>query len=361
MMGMTAPIACCNRLLFSLKGITALFLLITGLAGCGYKTMPVPPEAIVPQPVADLRYELNERGVTLYWTFPTQTVLGDALTDISSFNLYRAVVPADTYCDTCPIPFGDPIPLPGGAISAGTPKQATYSSTLLRPGHLYFFKVRAKSGWWAESADSNIVSFMWNIPPNAPERLSAEPADGRVILEWTPVRTFIDGTEIQEPVKYQIYRSLGAGPFTPVGELQDGVRYEDTHVMNGRKYMYRVQAVTMYDKGQVGGGSSPQVTAIPVDRTAPPVPAGVRAIRTAAEVKVVWDAVNASDLKGYRIYRRTAAEKEAVQIGEVSVPYTLFSDTNPPAADTWYYSVSSFDGGTPANESERSTEVSVRN
>lgn len=359
-MVLTARIAYWKRLFFSLKSIVALCLVIAGLSGCGYKTMPVPPEEIVPQPVTDLRYELNEKGVTLYWTFPAKTVLGETLSDISSFDLYRAVVPADTYCDTCPIPFGDPIPLAGGAISAGTPKQKTYTSTLLRPGHLYFFKVRSKSGWWAESADSNIVSFMWNIPPDAPAQLAATAADGMVTLEWAPVKTYIDGTEIREPIKYQIYKSLGAGPFQPLGELRDGVSFADKQVVNGRKYRYRVQAVTMYEKGQVGGGSSQPVSAVPVDRTAPPVPEGVKAVRTAVEVKIIWEAVEDEDVQGYRIYRRSAGESEAVRIGEVKLPYTLFSDSNPPAAGTWLYSVSSFDDGSPANESERSAEVSVR-
>lgn len=360
MMGRTARIAGHNRLFLSLI-ITTLLLLVTGLTGCGYKTMPVPPEEIVPQPVTDLRYELNEKGVTLYWTFPAQTVRGEKLTDISSFDLYRAVVPADSYCDTCPIPFGEPINLPGGAISAGTPKQKTYSSTLLRPGHLYFFKVRSKAGWWAVSADSNIVSFMWNIPAKAPEQLTAVVTDGTITLEWTPVKNHIDGTDIQETVRYQVYRSQGAGPFAPLGELQDKVRFDDTQVINGRKYMYKVQAVTMYEKGQVGGGSSPAVSAIPVDRTAPAAPTGVKAIRTAAVVKVIWDPVEDNDLKGYRIYRRLESEKEPVKVGEVDVQYTLFSDGTPPDAENWFYSVSSFDNGSPANESERSAEVSAKN
>jgi len=359
MMGLTQRRAGHNRLFFSL--MTAIILVVSGLAGCGYKTMPVPPEEIVPQPVTDLRYELNEKGVTLYWTYPTLTVRGDKLTDITSFDMYRAVVPADSYCDTCPIPFGEPIKLPGGAVSEGMAKTATYSSTLLRPGHLFFFKVRSRSGWWAESADSNIVSFMWNIPPGALEQLSARAADSRITLQWAAVTTHVDGTEIQEPVRYQVYRSMGGGPFTPLGELHEGLQVDDTDVVNGREYMYKVQAVTMYKKGQVGGGSSQAVSAVPVDRTAPAVPTGVRAIRTATEVKVVWNAVEDSDLKGYRIYRRLPDEKKPVKVGEVDVPYTLFTDQTPPDAGQWFYSVTSIDNASPANESEPSTEVSVRN
>jgi len=333
---------------------------VIALTGCGYKTMPVPPAEIVPQPVTDLQYELNEKGVTLIWTYPAKTVRGESLSEISSFDLYRAVVPADEYCDTCPVPFGEPISLPGGAVPAETPRQNTYTSTLLRPGHLYFFKVRSKAGWWAESADSNIISFMWNIPPMAPEEVEAETADGMVRLTWTPVTKYIDGSDIQEPVRYQIFRSSANGPFVPLEELQNQARFEDTDVVNGRKYRYRVKAVTMYEKGQVGGGSSKAVAAVPVDRKAPAVPTGVKAVRTASQVKVIWDPVGDEDVKGYRIYRRTADGGQPVQVGEVSIPYTLFTDENPPEADTWFYSVSSIDDSSPVNESERSPEVTVR-
>jgi hypothetical protein len=356
-MGSTKRKAGHNRLFFSL--ITTFALLVSGLAGCGYKTMPVPPEEIVPQPITDLRYELSEKGVTLYWTYPSKTIRGDKLTDITSFEMYRAVVPADSYCDTCPVPFGKPIELPGGAVSEGTAKTATYSSTLLRPGHLFFFKVRSKSGWWAESADSNLVSFMWNTPPSAPEELSARAGDTRITLQWTGVATYVDGTPIQDPVQYQVYRSMGGGPFVPLGELHDGVQFDDTDVVNGREYVYKVQAVTMYEKGQVSGGSSRAVTAVPIDRTAPAVPAGVNAIQTVDKVKVVWNPVMDSDLKGYIIYRRLPHEEKPVRVGEVNAPVTLFTDTAPPDADQWWYSVSSIDNATPANESAPSAEVSA--
>ena len=125
--------------------------------------------------------------------------------------------------------------------------------------------------------------------------------------------------------------------------------------------MYKVQAVTMYEKGQVAGGSSQAVPAVPVDRTAPAVPTGAKAIRTAAEVKVIWNPVDDDGLRGYIIYRRLADQQQPVKVGEVAVPYSLFSDQNPPDAGEWFYSVSSFDDGTPANESERSSEVSVKN
>ena len=340
--------------------LTLLVLMIFGVAGCGYKTMPIPPEEIVPKAITDLRYELDEKGVTLNWTYPEETVKGETLSDITSFKLYRAVVAADKYCENCPIPFGEPILVEGGAVAAGQARTAVYSATLLRPGHLFFFKVRSGAGWWAESADSNVVSFMWDLPPASSQNLDATVADRKVMLHWSPVTAHMDGTTITETVKYQVFRSSGGGVFSSVGGLQSGLEYVDDQVVNGRKYQYKVQTVTMYEKGQVGGGLSPVFAVIPVGETVLPVPTGVQGVRTANGVKIIWDRVEA-DLKGYRVYRRLPNESKPVIVGEVNVPATIFNDTSMPESDDWFYSVSSIDRVQPANESKLSAEVKVRN
>jgi hypothetical protein len=342
-------------------GMTALCALLVTMvfSGCGYKTMPVPPQEIVPAAITDLRYELDERGVTLNWTYPNRTVRGEELSEITDFDLYRAVVPADSYCETCPIPFGEPIRIPGGVVPGSKPKSAAYTSTLLRPDHIFFFMVRSRAGWWAESEDSNVVSFLWNIPSAAPQQLAAQTAGNGISLSWLPVTTHPDGSIIREPVKYQVYRGTG-GPFAPLAGLQDKAAYVDTQVEAGRNYQYKVQAVTIYEKGQVGGGVTEPVTAVPVDRIASAPPEGVTAVRTAAGVKVLWNAVQDSSVQGYRVYRRLPDGK-AVMIGEVSVPGTLFDDQVPPQAESWFYSVTTIDDGRPANESRPSAEAEVRN
>lgn len=341
--------------------LTLLVLMVSGIAGCGYKTMPVPPQEIVPKAITDLRYELDEKGVTLNWTYPEETVKGDELSDVTSFKLYRAVVPVDTYCENCPIPFGEPILIEGGAVTPGQARTAAYSAILLRPGHLFFFKVRSDAGWWAESADSNVVSFMWDLPPASPQTPDVTVADRKVMLRWSPVTAHMDGTPIKETVRYQVFRSSGGGIFSPVGDLQPGPEYVDDQVVNGRKYQYKVQTVTMYDKGQVGGGVSSVVDAIPAGEVVLPVPTGVQGVRTANGVKIIWDRIEAADLKGYRVYRRLPDQSKPVMIGEVDIPDNMFDDTAMPESDDWFYSVSSIDTVQPANESKPSTEVKVRN
>ncbi len=106
-----------------------VFLLASG--GCGYKDKPVPPYKLIPKPVSDLRCQLDEKGATLNWSYPNKTVTNEDVTDIVKFEVYWAAVAVDSYCPTCPIPFVEPIFLPGGVLPPGGNKTATYQVTVL--------------------------------------------------------------------------------------------------------------------------------------------------------------------------------------------------------------------------------------
>lgn len=339
----------------------AAAVLVLSLGGCGYKDRPVPPQQVIPRPITDLRYQLNDTGVTLSWSYPVETVTGGDINEISSFDVFRAVIPAAEYCETCPIPFGRPINLAGGAVPDEGRKTATYKSTLLRPGNMYFFKVRSTAGWWATSEDSNIVSFLWNIPAMAPEQLKARSDDGVITLSWQPVTSHRDGSTLTEDILYQVYRSMGGGAFQPLGKPTGETSFVDTTPVNGRKYFYKVQSLSVYEQATVGGGESDVVAASSIDRTPPAPPVGVSGVRTATKIKIFWEPVNEPDLKGYRVYRRLAGEKKSTMIGEVKAPYVLFTDQKPPAGnERTFYSVSSIDGQEPPNESVRSPEVMIK-
>ncbi len=340
--------------------LAPLCIWIIALGGCGFKDDPAAPQTVVPRPVTDLRYQLSEKGVTLYWTYPVETVTGNELADVSGFIMYRAVVPVDDYCETCPIPFGSPINLPGGVLPSKGKKTASYQSSLLRPGNLYFFKVKSKAGWWAESEDSNIVKFLWNTPAQAPTGLSLESVNNKIELSWQPVKTHLDGSPITAPVKYQVYRSIAGKTFTPLGEPVAVTRFTDMDVVQKRSYYYQVQAVSVFPGGTVGGGTSETVSATLVDSTPPAIPTGIYGIKTSVGIKIFWDKVTEQDVKGYRVYRRQPGDEKPQFVEEILLPYTMFIDRNPPAnAHRLYYSVSSIDNWETPNESSLSVEIMV--
>ena len=154
---------------FSCRNLTAITMLLalTLMPGCGKKTPLVPPQKLVPVAINDLRYFLDESGVSLKWTYPVEMENGDELSAIESFEVLRAEIPEEEYCEGCPIRFKKQGLIDGGPVPAsGENRTALYKEADLRDGYRYQYKVRSRTGWWYTSKDSNIISFTWRSSPN---------------------------------------------------------------------------------------------------------------------------------------------------------------------------------------------------
>ena len=330
------------------------------IVGCGYKNYPVPPENVVPKPIEDLRYSVDEKGVNLTWSYPLQTVKGTDILEVSSFELYRGVIPLEDYCSGCPIPFGEAQILPGGVTAQETRRQGSYQTSLLRSGHKYFFKVRSRTSWWASSDDSNIVSFVWHTPTKAPEGVKTEAGDGKVTVRWSPVTAYMEGRKVDIPVQYQVLRSRGGQGYEAMGDPVAGTEYIDRKFIVGQKYFYKIQSVLLLEGNIAGGSTSEEVSVVPVDLSPPSAPVGVGVIAIEKGIKVFWERSTESDLAGYRVYRRPASLETPVLLGETGAATLSFTDDHVPGEVRVYYSVTAFDTATPANESEHSREVTLR-
>jgi uncharacterized protein len=333
-------------------------LLFTG--GCGFKNKPVPPASVVPAPIDDLRYTVTDKGVQLVWSYPVRTIRGSVLEEVSDFELFRAEIPLADYCGGCPVPFTEPMSVAGGSsVDGETRRKATFDMTMLKPGHKYFVKVRSRNSWFADSDDSNIITFVWFDPAPATAKVSAKPGDREISLSWQPVA--LKGAAADMSVKYQVLRSSDGKEYTKQGELVGTPSFVDRNLVNGRKYFYTVQSITDYKNELALGGVSKEIEAIPQDMTAPLPPAGVSAVRTEAGIKVFWDRSDAADLAGYKVYRRSANKDAYEMIGTVEPIHTLFVDSKVDDSVRCYYAVTAFDTATPANESTKSREATIRN
>ncbi len=340
---------------------TVLFAVILTMAGCGFKTDPVPPQNVVPRPIDDLSYSIDETGVTLRWSYPEKSVNGDDLAEIYSFDVYRAALPIADLCDNCPIPFGEATEIPGGETAdAGKRKVGEYNTTLLRTDHKYFYKITSRISWWAASTDSNIVSFVWQIPPSVPAGFTVKGGDSKIMLNWQPVMTLIDGSAVDKQILYQVSRSEGGKEFAPFGDPLSVTEFTDTDVLNGKTYFYKVQSLMMLGKDRITGGVTEIADASPVDLTPPDVPAGVRATATTAGNRVYWDRPDDLSVAGHRVYRRIGGQGQAEQIGEVAMPSSIFLDKSVPENAQVFYSVTAIDSADPVNESKASKEATVR-
>jgi hypothetical protein len=328
------------------------------VSGCGRKTAPVPPQAVVPKAIDDLRYRLDEKGAELTWSYPQRSLQGERLEAIEEFEIYRAVVAPADYCAGCPLPFGPPRIEPGGRILLGVSNRtATFRDSLLRPDHLYFYKVRAKGGWYYSSADSNIISFLWKKPLAEPENLTATAGDGTVQLAWQAPTRYLDGAPYSGPVAYRLYRAPAADkPFKVLVQDTDQTRYTDIDVVNGRQYVYTVRALQHADTNELPGAAAHPVEAAPRDLTPPPPPSAFAARQQGKSVFLSWTSPEVKDLAGFNIYRRCGAEQRQ-KIATVDRDSIGYTDTLPVAGKLCLYQVSAFD--TARNEGPASQQVAV--
>ena len=336
--------------------ICLLLASLVVLVACGKKTRPVPPDTVIPASIKDLRANLDEKGVTLTWSFPTRTVQGQRLPyRLDGFKLLRAVVPENDYCQGCPVTFGPSIDI---KAASGAEGEVSYRETLLRPQHRYIYRVQSRAGWFVASGDSNTVSVGWDTPLQAPRDLVVEVGDQQLILAWQPPVGLLDGTKITDPVQYQVLRSLNGEVFADYGELVDGLTFVDKGVRNNNRYFYKIRAVRLHHDTKAAGKASGVVVDSPRDLRPPMPPQHVAVLVTEQGVKVYWEAVPEKDLAGFYIYRRDAAKGKSELVGEIGGASLSFIDENlPNSVGPWYYSVTAFDRSKPANESSPSMEA----
>jgi hypothetical protein len=329
--------------------------------GCGYKDLPVPPSTVVPEPVSDLLYNVSGKGLQLTWSYPVKTIQGAAIDNISSFDLYRAAVPLADYYGGCPIPFGKAIQVDGGVPFDGkNRRKASYETSDLQSGYKYFYKVASRTSWLAASQDSNIITFVWYQPAMAPSSLTAVAGDRQVVLNWEAATKLSDGSNLDNPLKYQVKRSAGGKDFVNVGGPVTGTSFTDTQVRNGVKYFYTVQSLMVLEDELVEGAVTKEVVASPRDLTPPVSPSGVTAVATAVGTKIFWDKSDDADVAGYKVYRRAADKDDYEFLGKIAPEYMLYVDKNASGDVRYYYAVTAIDGSTPPNESKKSREATVR-
>jgi len=327
------------------KAVTVAFslLAVMVLSACGFKNMPVPPEQVVPKAVGDLRFVDEGQAGRLEWTYPVESVTGQDLAEIDSFELFQTSVAEADYCPTCPIPFGHPQRLPGGeTIIQGKKRTASVPVPHLVPGNRYFFKVRSRTSWWVSSADSNVVTFVWTVAASAPQGLEAKAGSKNIALAWQPVSAMADGSPLAAPARYQVQRSDDGQTFATIAVV-DSPRYVDNNVSLDRTYSYRIQALTHSGGEETVSGTSAVVSAALVNVPVLPPPTGVTVAVTAAGPRVYWDA--AENAAGYRVYRRAAGESVYQRLGEVGALVNIFIDKSAKEGVTYSYVITTLGEG----------------
>lgn len=335
-------------------------------SACGIKSPPLTARMVLPDRVSEPSYHFMEDG-SLEVTFkpPVRNVQGDKLTELGGFFVERSenrITP--DFCAGCPVKYTERL-----SIEAKRPPvrlkvaDVPYSyKDELKPGYAYYYRIYAhdKDGQYEPNRSRKLV-VNYDSPVRPPDAIHARSEENMVNLEWRAPEKLVDGRPAADLAGYDLFRREPDGKWEKLnkGEPIVGDRYRDTTAANEKTYEYRIRSVRVWRETRIDGPSSEIVLSKVVDLTPPPPPVNVYCVSYAKGIKLTWPAVDASDLAGYRVYRRGAGSREFKRIGPPVVPENLYLDATARPGRTYYYRITAVDKSPAANESEPSREVDV--
>ena len=348
---------------FILSACLALFV----VAGCGIKGAPLPAGRLLPDRPSPPIFDFTEDGRLLV-TFrpPDKDVERRPLKDLGGFFVDRSenqLRPG--FCPTCPVEYNERLNIeavrpPRRLAVADVPY--TFEDTL-KPGYVYHYRIYAHDS--SENYDpSKFTTLMvyYDSPIRPPTGLAISTEDQLVFLKWTPPNHLVDGRPIEGLAGYDLYRRSEKEDWTKLNVAAPVPRpsFEDTQVDNNQNYVYKVRSVRKFQDTFIAGPASQPVSASPVDLTPPPPPVNLYGASVKEGVKLTWPEVEAADLAGYRVYRRTEGGAGFEPIGPPVLRGNLFLDETVKPGATYYYRVTSVDVSAAANESKPTQEIRVR-
>jgi predicted small lipoprotein YifL len=221
--------------------LTGLLLL---LAACGRRGALLPPEALVPAPIADLQVAQRGEDFELSWSRPTKTEKGLPLKDLAGFSLFRRVVlPPGEDCPNCPDSWrpllGIDLEFPQGVRQAGN--RFIVADADLQTGTTYAYQVRSYNLERATSRASNTVRRTAQTPPTPPT-LQAVSSPTAIILTISPAPLPAPGSVVGA----NIYRQKPGEPppLQPLNpEPVPANTFTDSTVRPGESYRYTARTV----------------------------------------------------------------------------------------------------------------------
>ncbi|MEA3559129.1 MAG: fibronectin type III domain-containing protein [Candidatus Thermoplasmatota archaeon] len=163
----------------------------------------------------------------------------------------------------------------------------------LHPGTQYTFKVSANTEIGEGFHSSNYTGYI-PLPPDSPLNLTATAGSKYVFLNWDPPDDVGDAEVVE---KYILYRNDTF--YTNISS--DINEYNDTGLVNGITYCYRISAFTIAGEGDL----SNEVSAMP--KGLPGIPTDLNyTIQNENDITITWNApldTGGVDILSYKIYK----------------------------------------------------------
>jgi len=340
-----------------------LVLLALGLAAaCGKKEVPVSPDLVLPAPVRDFTLSQEGESLVLRWGIPRENQLGQPLTQLEGFRVYRCAMAGTSAAGGCAPDFIllAEIDLVYPKVGEVQGDRVAYRDANLEPGKTYSYRVAAYGPKGDLGAWSRVLSHAWGILPRAPGAPTVEAGDREVGLAWPEVTTLQNGAPLRDLAGYAIYRQTDREAWRRLNPAPlVATTYQDVAVKNEVEYTYKIRSVRRLGDYTLESLDSPGRTARPQDLTPPAPPLNLVAVQTDRGVELRWEPSPAPDLAGYRVYRVRAGEASPVLLTPELVRQPYFVDTQARPGQTYYYAVTAVDDSKQGNESQPSEEAAV--
>lgn len=331
-----------------------LIVLLAVVVACGKRGDPKPPVPVIPQATTDLVVTQRADKVLLTWSYPALTTAGKSLTDIRRITVFRyvedlPVTPAgqepNIESEPRPIVLFSKVPTIAAAqfaklatkvdsIEKANFASATAGARLLftdspplrssdgRPVRLTYAVVT--EGAVAHSAPSNLAILVPLPVGQPPADVKATADEKGVTITWKEPAQSVGNQGAPVISGYFIYRTpLNTAPTELTPPLNTapskGTTYVDTPPYGDHEY--RVAAVAMTGPPLLQGELSEPAKVRFKDFAPPPAPASITPLIEENGVRLIWDAVEAPDLAGYRLYRTEATghDQNRKEVGTVNV------------------------------------------
>jgi hypothetical protein len=379
-----------------MKRLPVVVALLAALA-CGKRGDPRPPVPVIPQATSDLVVTQRASNVILSWSYPSTTTAGRPLTGIRRISVFRyieelpvsamgrdpnAILPGDID-PTLPQPvalFSRVPEIPAAqfarlservdSIESANLAAATTGARLVytdtprfrapdgRPVRVTYAVVT--EGGEARSQLSNMATIVPLPVATPPISLTAQARAEGVVISWATPTTSVAGTDAPIVTGYNVYR-LPAGQAEDIGSPINTAPVTATTFTDTPPYgehEYRITAVAAVGPPSIQSDPSAPVRVNFRDLVAPPAPATVDALVEPKMVRLIWEAVDAPDLAGYKVYRSEGvghgnAIRDVGTIPVVAAPLTTttFSDPSVDLGIAYRYAVTAIDKN--GNESAR--------
>ncbi len=338
-------------------------LLALGLSfACGKKEGPLSPDLVLPSSVKEFRLFQDGESLLASWVFPPTNQLGQPLTQLEGFRLYRCAIPGTSPAAGCAPDFvllAD-IDLAYPKVGEVQGERVVYRDRNLTPGKCYSYRVAAYGHGGGLGSWSKVLSHAWGLLPRAPGAPTAEAGDREVQLSWPEVSTLRDGTPLRDFAGYVIYRRTDREDWQRLNPTPLVVtKYQDVAVKNEVEYTYTIRTVRRLGQYDLASLDSPGRTVVPQDLTPPPPPLNLVAVPTAKGVELRWESSPVPDLAGYRVYRLRAGEASPVCLTPALLKKPYFVDAQAARGVRYYYTVTAVDNSKRSNESLPSEETGL--